>query len=409
MVLYGAPSGAVLLGVRLIHVTEGSIADRARHHRARASRSRLPAVVLFLTIDPTDLADGLAQIAAPAGRFVLGALAALRLVGLVDRRLADAQPRPARARHRRPRRASGDSSARRSPCSCSRSGAAARSRPRWRRAASAAPGPRTWARESRVRRTGVPRCRIAVAIAVLAIGCAVSGGHVITRCEREREHRCLVRTVTARRRHPRCDSCSRRCRGMPSAGRAHRRAERCRASRPSPTRSSRAWPGACAPTLVRLDDVYPGWYGPRARGRALARDARAPRDAGRDRAAGGGGTGRVIGAGVLERSQARTGAHHRGVRCVRRGARALDAVRVWVEAPDAVRKRRALERDGGAFDPYWDVWERQWRRYVRAHRTASGTPRCDVPSPTPDAPRSSRPSRGAAPAHRPSPRATVVP
>ena len=37
-------------------------------------------------------------------------------------------------------------------------------------------------------------------------------------------------------------------------------------------------------------------------------------------------------------------------------------------APDALRKRRALERDGGAYDPYWNFWERQWRRYV--HRTA---------------------------------------
>jgi energy-coupling factor transport system permease protein len=41
----------------------------------------LPAVVLFLTIDPTDLADGLAQTLRLPSRFVLGALAALRLVG----------------------------------------------------------------------------------------------------------------------------------------------------------------------------------------------------------------------------------------------------------------------------------------------------------------------------------------
>ncbi|MDQ1573722.1 MAG: energy-coupling factor transport system permease protein, partial [Actinomycetota bacterium] len=42
----------------------------------------LPAVVLVITIDPTDLADGLAQLVRLPARFVLGSLAALRLVGL---------------------------------------------------------------------------------------------------------------------------------------------------------------------------------------------------------------------------------------------------------------------------------------------------------------------------------------
>jgi len=42
----------------------------------------LPAVVLFSSVDPTDLADGLAQVWRLPSRFVLGALAGLRLVGL---------------------------------------------------------------------------------------------------------------------------------------------------------------------------------------------------------------------------------------------------------------------------------------------------------------------------------------
>jgi energy-coupling factor transport system permease protein len=42
----------------------------------------LPGVVLFVTVDPTDLADGLAQVVRLPARFVLGGLAALRLVGL---------------------------------------------------------------------------------------------------------------------------------------------------------------------------------------------------------------------------------------------------------------------------------------------------------------------------------------
>jgi energy-coupling factor transport system permease protein len=42
----------------------------------------LPAALLFLRVDPTELADGLAQIARLPARFVLGALAATRLIGL---------------------------------------------------------------------------------------------------------------------------------------------------------------------------------------------------------------------------------------------------------------------------------------------------------------------------------------
>jgi energy-coupling factor transport system permease protein len=38
--------------------------------------------VLFVTVDPTDLADGLAQVLRLPARFVLGALAGLRMVGL---------------------------------------------------------------------------------------------------------------------------------------------------------------------------------------------------------------------------------------------------------------------------------------------------------------------------------------
>ena len=54
-----------------------------------------------------------------------------------------------------------------------------------------------------------------------------------------------------------------------------------------------------------------------------------------------------------------------GCGAFRAGGASPDAVRVWIDAPDAVRKRRALDRDGGAYDPFWNVWERQWRRYVR--------------------------------------------
>jgi energy-coupling factor transport system permease protein len=80
MLLYGKPSGAEYLEFGLIHITEGSVAI-ALATTARVIAIALPAVVLFLTIDPTDLADGLAQTLRLPARFVLGGLAALRLAG----------------------------------------------------------------------------------------------------------------------------------------------------------------------------------------------------------------------------------------------------------------------------------------------------------------------------------------
>ena len=81
ILLYGAPSGATHFRFLFMHVTDGSI-DLAIATTLRVVAIGLPAVVLFLTIDPTDLADGLAQVLRLPARFVIGALAGLRLVGL---------------------------------------------------------------------------------------------------------------------------------------------------------------------------------------------------------------------------------------------------------------------------------------------------------------------------------------
>jgi energy-coupling factor transport system permease protein len=81
MVLYGRPSGATYVQLGFVHVTEGSLAIGLAT-TLRLVAIALPAVVLFATIDPTDLADGLSQRMRLPSRFVLGALAGLRLVGL---------------------------------------------------------------------------------------------------------------------------------------------------------------------------------------------------------------------------------------------------------------------------------------------------------------------------------------
>jgi energy-coupling factor transport system permease protein len=80
-VLYGRDSGAVLLQAGFVTVTDGS-AQLGLAIALRVLAIGLPGVVLLATTDPTDLADGLAQVLHLPARFVLGGLAGLRLVGL---------------------------------------------------------------------------------------------------------------------------------------------------------------------------------------------------------------------------------------------------------------------------------------------------------------------------------------
>ena len=82
IVLYGAVDGQIYVEWFLIRISDGSLA-LALATFFRVLAIGLPAVVLFVTVDPTDLADGLAQILHLPGRFVLGALAGMRLIGLL--------------------------------------------------------------------------------------------------------------------------------------------------------------------------------------------------------------------------------------------------------------------------------------------------------------------------------------
>lgn len=79
--LYGEASGEVYVEWFVVRISEGSLA-LALATFVRVLAVALPSVVLFVTVDPTDLADGLAQIVRLPARFVLGALAGLRMVGL---------------------------------------------------------------------------------------------------------------------------------------------------------------------------------------------------------------------------------------------------------------------------------------------------------------------------------------
>ncbi len=79
--LYGETSGTVYVEWFILRISDGSLA-LALATFLRVLAIALPSIVLFITVDPTDLADGLAQVLKLPARFVLGALAGLRMIGL---------------------------------------------------------------------------------------------------------------------------------------------------------------------------------------------------------------------------------------------------------------------------------------------------------------------------------------
>ncbi|MFT4212640.1 MAG: energy-coupling factor transporter transmembrane component T [Microbacterium sp.] len=173
-VLYGRASGEVFAQWGLVRVSEGSL-DLASSILLRVLAIAVPSVVLFATTDPTDLADGLAQLLRLPARFVLGALAGLRLVGLlVDdwRELGMARRARGVADRGRIRRFLGQAFA-----------LLVLSIRRGTKLATAmeargfgADGPRTWARSSRLGwRDGV-LVVIAVAVAAASVTAAIAAG-----------------------------------------------------------------------------------------------------------------------------------------------------------------------------------------------------------------------------------------
>ncbi|WP_204162082.1 MULTISPECIES: ATP-binding protein [unclassified Rathayibacter] len=113
--------------------------------------------------------------------------------------------------------------------------------------------------------------------------------------------------------------------------------------------------------LVRMDDLYPGWSGLDSAVVASHRELVRPHALGlasRWRPwnwAAGTTTGtRVVTAPLLLLEG-----------CGAAGAanRARADLSVWIEASEQERRTRALARDGALFEPHWDDWDLQFRRY----------------------------------------------
>ena len=113
------------------------------------------------------------------------------------------------------------------------------------------------------------------------------------------------------------------------------------------------WPGA---QLVRLDEVYPGWHGLAAASTLVPHLLTADSCPTWDWAAHEPGPRRTLDPSrplVVE-----------GVGAISRASRPLADYAIWVELPDAARKRRALDRDGDLYTPHWDEWAAQEREFI---------------------------------------------
>nr|WP_169583769.1 energy-coupling factor transporter transmembrane component T [Microbacterium sp. MF43] len=172
--LYGRTSGEVYVQWLFVTVSEGSLV-LALATTIRVLAIALPSVVLFASVDPTDLADGLGQVLRLPARFVLGALAGLRMVGLfLDDWRALELARRARgvADRGRLRRFLGMAFA--LLVLALRRGTKLATAMEAR--AFGAPGERTWARESRFGGAEWALLAVGVAIALVATAAALAAG-----------------------------------------------------------------------------------------------------------------------------------------------------------------------------------------------------------------------------------------
>jgi uridine kinase len=127
------------------------------------------------------------------------------------------------------------------------------------------------------------------------------------------------------------------------------------------------WPVAGVPRLVRMDELYPGWDGLDAGAAALGSDLLAPLR--------GGGTGHYRRWDWVRDRPGEPVAVDADRPVVVEGCGTLAAANlpyadltVWLDADDALRKRRALARDGEVFAREWDRWQAQFERYVERER-----------------------------------------
>lgn len=127
------------------------------------------------------------------------------------------------------------------------------------------------------------------------------------------------------------------------------------------------WPLSAVPRVIALDDFYPGWDGLAEAARMAVRGVLEPHAAGRlgmyrrwDWVRDAPGESRFV--------QPTWPLLVEGCGLLTPESHPYADLSIWVDAPEASRKRRALERDGDGYAPHWDRWAAQEAEHIARHR-----------------------------------------
>ena len=130
-----------------------------------------------------------------------------------------------------------------------------------------------------------------------------------------------------------------------------------------------------APTLVHMDDLYPGWDGLQAGSNYLLQSILRPLNSGRpaawqkwDWAAGQRGDSTEAGNGWREFSGGTT-LIIEGCGSLSRQSREIANLAVWIEAEGKSRRDRWHNRDAGKFDDHWGNWQAQEDDFYQAEKS----------------------------------------
>lgn len=126
--------------------------------------------------------------------------------------------------------------------------------------------------------------------------------------------------------------------------------------------------GAWRATLVSMDSIYPGWDGLAAATPILVERVLRPLTEGRDA---------VVPTwdwlasrpGPLLPLPAPERLVVEGCGSTVAPAAELIGTRVWLDGPESVRRRRAIDRDGEVFADHWEMWARQEAAVFESDRT----------------------------------------
>lgn len=133
--------------------------------------------------------------------------------------------------------------------------------------------------------------------------------------------------------------------------------------------------GEPAPTLVSMDDLYPGWEGLKEGSLYLERNILHPLAQGRraswqcwDWARGERGNPSEPGNGWREFEGANT-LIIEGCGSISKLASEASHLKLWVQASESDRRQRFHDRDSGLFDQYWSIWAAQEDEFYESEKS----------------------------------------